>query len=78
MVAFLWPVTSTEKARIDTPITGAFELPEGADGRLLHRIMSPVGMADPAVVAAAIAYLGSEEASHVNGADLRVDGGTHS
>ena len=30
------------------------------------------------VVAAAIAYLGSEEASHVNGADLRVDGGTHS
>jgi NAD(P)-dependent dehydrogenase (short-subunit alcohol dehydrogenase family) len=63
---------------IDTPITGAFELPEGADGRLLHRIMSPVGMADPAVVAAAIAYLGSEEASHVNGADLRVDGGTHS
>jgi NAD(P)-dependent dehydrogenase (short-subunit alcohol dehydrogenase family) len=63
---------------IDTPITGAFNLPDGADGRLLHRIMSPVGMADPSVVAAAIAYLGSSDASHVNGADLRVDGATHS
>ena len=63
---------------IDTPITGAFALPEGADPKLLHRIMSPVGMAQPEVVAAAIAYLGSDDASHVNGADLRVDGGTHS
>jgi NAD(P)-dependent dehydrogenase (short-subunit alcohol dehydrogenase family) len=63
---------------IDTPITGAFNLPEGADGKLLHRIMSPVGMGDPSVVAAAIAYLGSDDATHVNGADLRIDGGTHS
>ena len=63
---------------IDTPITGAFNLPEGADAKLLHRIMSPVGMAQPSVVAAAIAYLGSDDASHVNGTDLRVDGGTHS
>jgi NAD(P)-dependent dehydrogenase (short-subunit alcohol dehydrogenase family) len=63
---------------IDTPITDAFNLPEGADGKLLHRIMSPVGMGDPKVVAAAIAYLGSDDATHVNGADLRVDGGTHS
>lgn len=63
---------------IDTPITVAFALPEGADAKLLHRIMSPVGMGDPKVVAAAIAYLGSDDASHVNGADLRIDGGTHS
>jgi NAD(P)-dependent dehydrogenase (short-subunit alcohol dehydrogenase family) len=63
---------------IDTPITGAFALPEGADPKLLHRIMSPVGMGPPEVVAAAIAYLGSDDARHVNGADLRIDGGTHS
>ena len=63
---------------IDTPITGAFNLPDGADAKLLHRITSPVGMAQPSVIAAAIAYLGSDDASHVNGADLRVDGGTHS
>jgi len=63
---------------IQTPITDMFNLPEGADGKLLHRIMSPVGMADPSVVAAAIAYLGSDDATHVNGADLRIDGATHS
>ncbi|MEX2294219.1 MAG: SDR family oxidoreductase [Acidimicrobiales bacterium] len=63
---------------IETPITDAFHLPNGADAKLLHRIMSPVGMGAPARVAAAIAYLGSEDAGHVNGAELRIDGGTHS
>ncbi|MGQ0830109.1 MAG: SDR family NAD(P)-dependent oxidoreductase [Microthrixaceae bacterium] len=63
---------------IETPITDAFHLPAGADGKLLHRIMSPVGMAQPAVVAAAIAYLGSDDASHVIGAEVRIDGATHS
>jgi NAD(P)-dependent dehydrogenase (short-subunit alcohol dehydrogenase family) len=63
---------------IETPITDAFHLPAGADGKLLHRIMSPVGMGEPAVVAAAIAYLGSDDATHVNGAELRIDGATHS
>jgi len=63
---------------IDTPITGAFALPEGADGRLLRRIMAPTGMAGPEVVAAGIAYLGSDDARHVNGEDLRIDGATHS
>jgi len=71
-------VNSVSPGSIDTPITGAFALPDGADGRLLHRIMSPTGMAGPEVVAAAIAYLGSGDATHVNGADLRVDGATHS
>lgn len=63
---------------IDTPMAAAFALPVGADPKLLHRIMSPVGMAQPEAVAAAIAYLGSDEARHVNGTDLRIDGGTHS
>lgn len=63
---------------IDTPITGAFHLPDGADPKLLRRIMSPTGMAGPEVVAAAIAYLGSDDARHVNGEDLRIDGATHS
>ena len=63
---------------IDTPITGAFHLPDGADPKLVRRIMSPTGMAGPEVVAAAIAYLGSDDARHVNGEDLRIDGATHS
>jgi meso-butanediol dehydrogenase/(S,S)-butanediol dehydrogenase/diacetyl reductase len=62
---------------IDTPITGAFTVPEGADPKLVRRIMSPTGPSGPEPVAAAIAYLASDDALHVNGADLRVDGGTH-
>ena len=71
-------VNSVSPGSIDTPITAAFNLPAGADGKLLHRIMSPTGMASPTVVAAAIAYLGSDDATHVNGSDLRIDGATHS
>ena len=62
---------------IDTPITGAFNVPDGADANLVRRIMSPTGASGPEVVAAAIAYLASDDAAHVVGADLRVDGGTH-
>jgi meso-butanediol dehydrogenase / (S,S)-butanediol dehydrogenase / diacetyl reductase len=61
---------------IETPITESFEFPPGADTRLVHRSMAISGPAGPEVIAAAIAYLGSDDALHVNGADLRVDGGT--
>lgn len=71
-------VNSVCPGSIETPITGAFHLPDGADSKLLRRIMSPVGMGGPETVAAAIAYLGSDDASHVIGAELRIDGGTHS
>ena len=63
---------------IDTPITGAFNVPPGADATLVRRIMAPVGVSGPEPVAAAIAYLASDDAAHVIGADLRIDGGTHS
>lgn len=60
---------------INTPIQNAFELPEGADAKLLHRIMPLDKMRDPEVVAGAVAFLGSDDAAHVNGEVLRVDGG---
>jgi NAD(P)-dependent dehydrogenase (short-subunit alcohol dehydrogenase family) len=61
---------------IQTPITGDFDFPEGADTKLLRRIMSITKPEGPEVVAAAIAYLASDDATHVNGESLRVDGGT--
>jgi meso-butanediol dehydrogenase/(S,S)-butanediol dehydrogenase/diacetyl reductase len=61
---------------IDTPIQGAFQLPEGADAKLLHRIMPLDRMRGPEQIASAVAYLGSADAAHVNGEILRVDGGT--
>ena len=53
------------------------QLPARESPRLLERVMSPMKrMAKPAEVAAAIAYLGSEEAAYVSGDSLVVDGAT--
>jgi meso-butanediol dehydrogenase / (S,S)-butanediol dehydrogenase / diacetyl reductase len=61
---------------IETPIQGAFKIPEGGDPKLIHRIMPLDRMRGPEHIAAAVAYLGSDDAAHVNGEVLRVDGGT--
>lgn len=61
---------------IDTPITGDFDFPEGADTSLVRRIMALDHARGPETVAAAIAFLASDDAAHVNGESLRVDGGT--
>jgi NAD(P)-dependent dehydrogenase (short-subunit alcohol dehydrogenase family) len=61
---------------IDTPITGDFAFPEGADARLVERIMAIDKSRGPETVASTIAFLASDDAAHVNGEDIRVDGGT--
>lgn len=60
---------------VNTPIVHAFRLPEGADPKLLRRVMSPMGPGSPDSVAAAIAMLASDDASHITGAEIRIDGG---
>jgi NAD(P)-dependent dehydrogenase (short-subunit alcohol dehydrogenase family) len=69
-------VNSISPGAIDTPITSAFHLPEGADIKLLNRV-TPIGpFGTPEGIAAAIAYVASDEASHMNGADILIDGAT--
>jgi NAD(P)-dependent dehydrogenase (short-subunit alcohol dehydrogenase family) len=69
-------VNSISPGAIDTPITAAFHLPEGADIKLLNRV-TPLGkFGTPENIAAAIAYVASDEGSHMNGADLLIDGAT--
>jgi NAD(P)-dependent dehydrogenase (short-subunit alcohol dehydrogenase family) len=61
---------------IDTPITGDFHFPEGADMKLVTRMMAIDRPRGPETVAATIAFLASDDAAHVNGEEVRVDGGT--
>lgn len=69
-------VNSVAPGSILTPIQQAFELPEGADAKLIHRIMALDEQRGPETVAGAIAFLASSDAAHVNGTCLKVDGGT--
>ena len=50
------------------------KLPPGADAKLLHRITPLDEMRGPETVASALAFLASEDAAHVNGERIRVDG----
>jgi NAD(P)-dependent dehydrogenase (short-subunit alcohol dehydrogenase family) len=60
---------------VDTPFLRGFEIPDGADPGLFARAASPMGrILDPAEVAAAVAYLASDDAATVSGTTLVIDG----
>jgi NAD(P)-dependent dehydrogenase (short-subunit alcohol dehydrogenase family) len=61
---------------VSTPMIDAFQLPEGADRKLVNRIMPLDQFRGPETVASAIAFLASEDAAHINGTAVRVDGAT--
>jgi NAD(P)-dependent dehydrogenase (short-subunit alcohol dehydrogenase family) len=60
---------------VDTPIAEQFNFPEGEDLSILARIMPFGRMGEPPELAAAFAFLASDDASYINGIVLRVDGG---
>jgi NAD(P)-dependent dehydrogenase (short-subunit alcohol dehydrogenase family) len=69
-------VNAVAPGPIDTPIVGSFLPPEGADMDLITHTILPFGeIGRPEEVAATIAFLASDDASHVNGHVLKVDGG---
>lgn len=61
---------------IKTPITKDFEFPVGVNTDLVRRIMALDKPRGPETVAATIAFLASDDAAHVNGEHVRVDGAT--
>ena len=63
-------------ASIETPMSTSPNLPKDIDTRLLKKIMPVDGVnRTPEDIASAIVFLASEDAVHINGIDLRVDGG---
>lgn len=61
---------------ISTPIQEAFALPEGGDPKLIRRIMPLDEFRGPETVASVVAFLASDDAAHINGEHVRVDGAT--
>ena len=61
---------------ITTPMTQAPTFPEGAHMKLITRAMPLDEFRGPETVASVIAFLASEDASHINGERIRVDGAT--
>jgi NAD(P)-dependent dehydrogenase (short-subunit alcohol dehydrogenase family) len=60
---------------IDTPMNAALQFPEGLDWKLVQRYSPLRGMATAGEVASVIAWLCSDDAAHVHGAIVPVDGG---
>ena len=62
---------------VETPIIREFAPPEDADLRLIGRLSIGNRISKPAEIAAAIAYLASDEAGAINGVALPMDSGVH-
>ena len=63
---------------IETPMVeaAAMQLPKDADPRLMQKVMLPDGsFAPPSDVASAVAFFACEDANHITGDYLRLDGG---
>ena len=63
-------------ASVTTPMSTKVNLPKDIDDRLLAKIMPIDGVnRSPDDIASTIAFLASDDAIHINGINLRVDGG---
>lgn len=61
---------------VTTGMTTRSMLPEGMDFSLMQRLMPLDEPRGPETVAGVIAMLASEDGAHINGEEIRVDGGT--
>lgn len=69
-------VNTLSPASVQTAMSTNVELPEGADMSLLDKAMPFDGVfRPPSDVAGLIAFLASDDAVHINGIDVRIDGG---
>lgn len=68
-------VNAVAPGGVDTPMNRSMHFPKAMDWKLVKPYMGRRGMAQPGEIAAAIAYLASDEARFVHGAILSIDGG---
>ncbi len=60
---------------VKTLLHGQFSMPKGADVDLLKGAIPFVEFTDPEHIAAAVAFVASDDGQYMNGAEIRIDGG---
>ena len=68
-------VNAVAPGGIDTPIMKDFGFPEGANPKLMAKMMTPLGFGQPEEVAGVFAFLASDEARYITGSIYKIDGG---
>jgi NAD(P)-dependent dehydrogenase (short-subunit alcohol dehydrogenase family) len=68
-------VNAVAPAGVATPLTVGIDFPENLDQGLMKRYMSFRGMSDAEEIAAAIAFIASDEAQSMHGAVVSIDNG---
>lgn len=68
-------VNAVAPGGVKTPLNEGISFPEGMDWKLAQPYVGHRGMCEASEIAAAIAYLASEEARFANGSVLSLDGG---
>lgn len=61
---------------IETAIQKVYRVPDGADPKLIRRVMPLDKMRGPEAAASVVVFLASDDAAHMNGEYIRVDGAT--
>lgn len=69
-------VNAVSPGGMNTEMLASWRFPEGEPGDRLARFITPLGVADPADVAAVIAFVASDEARRLTGAVVPADGGS--
>ncbi|HEX5567011.1 MAG TPA: SDR family oxidoreductase [Streptomyces sp.] len=70
-------VVPVSPGTVTTPLVGPHVLPPELDAGYYQRIRSLLGAADPEQIASVIAFAASKDGSYLTGAEIRVDGGSH-
>jgi NAD(P)-dependent dehydrogenase (short-subunit alcohol dehydrogenase family) len=68
-------VNAVAPGGMSTPLQQMFRLPADADPKSLGKLRSPLGNAEPDEVAGLVAFIASDEARHMTGSIISIDGG---
>jgi NAD(P)-dependent dehydrogenase (short-subunit alcohol dehydrogenase family) len=59
---------------VNTPLAAAANFPKDANPRLIDKLMSFFGFAEPAEIASLVAFMASDEARYMSGSVVPIDG----